>query len=285
MSSAQQPRRFAQVDVFSSKPLRGNPVAVVIDGDGVSEDAMAACARWTNLSETTFIQTSSDPAADYRLRIFTPGGELPFAGHPTLGSAHAWLAAGGSPRRADIVQECGVGLVTIRRDGERLAFAAPPLRRSGPVDDALVDEVLPALGLSREHVRAAEWIDNGPPWFVLELDSAQRVLSVEPDLAAVSAYDIGLLGRYESPHPDDPQIEFEVRGLAGGAGVGEDPVTGSLNAGIAVWLRAGGRVGASYVASQGTALQRAGRVYVDDDGEHIWVGGHSTTVISGTVDL
>lgn len=246
---------------------------------------MAACARWTNLSETTFIQTLSDPAADYRLRIFTPGGELPFAGHPTLGSAHAWLAAGGLPRGADIVQECGVGLVTIRRDGERLAFAAPPLRRSGPVDDALVDEVLPALGLSREHVRAAKWIDNGPPWFVLELDSAQRVLSVEPDLAAVSAYDIGLLGRYESPHPDDPQIEFEVRGLAGGAGVGEDPVTGSLNAGIAVWLRAGGRVGASYVASQGTALQRAGRVYVDDDGEHIWVGGHSTTVISGAVDL
>ncbi|SKY48395.1 PhzF family phenazine biosynthesis protein [Gordonia sp. w5E2] len=285
MSSVQQSRRFAQVDVFSSKPLRGNPVAVVVDGDGISDDDMAAFARWTNLSETTFIQSPTDPAADYRLRIFTPGGELPFAGHPTLGSAHAWLAVGGSPRGANVVQECGVGLVTIRRDGDRLAFAAPPLRRSGPVDDALVDEVLPSLGLSREHVRAAEWIDNGPPWFVLELDSAERVLSARPDLAALGAHDVGLLGRYESGHPGDPDVEFEVRGLAGGEAVGEDPVTGSLNAGIAVWLRSNGRVGASYVASQGTAVQRSGRVHIDDDGEHIWVGGQSTTVISGTVDL
>ncbi|GAB35188.1 PhzF family phenazine biosynthesis protein [Gordonia otitidis] len=285
MSSTQGSRRFAQVDVFSSKPLRGNPVAVVIDGDGVSDDEMAAFARWTNLSETTFIQSATDPAADYRLRIFTPAGELPFAGHPTLGSAHAWLAAGGAPRGSSIVQECGVGLVSVRRDGDRVAFAAPQLRRSGAVEEALVDEVLPSLGLSREHVLAAEWIDNGPPWFVLELDSAQRVLSAEPDLAALAAYDVGLLGRYPSGHPDDPNVEFEVRGIAGGAGVGEDPVTGSLNAGIAVWLRSTGRVGESYVASQGTALQRSGRVYVDDDGENIWVGGHSTTVISGTVHL
>ena len=279
-------RRFAQVDVFCSQPISGNPVAVVLDAEGITDDAMAAFARWTNLSETTFVLPPSDPGADYRLRIFTPGGELPFAGHPTLGSAHAWLAAGGVPNGEYIVQECGIGLVSIRRDGDRLAFAAPPLRKSGPADPETVAEVAGALGVAAERVLAAEWVYNGPGWIALWLDSAQRVLDVEPDMAALGKHEVGIVGFYGAPsHPDDPSVAIEVRAFAPGDGVPEDPVTGSLNAGLAVWLRGIDAIPASYVASQGTALGRAGRVYVDDDGEQIWVGGRSTTVISGTVEL
>lgn len=283
-------RRFAQVDVFSAEPLRGNPVAVVLDADAITDEQMAAFANWTNLSETTFVLPPTDPAADYRLRIFTPDGELPFAGHPTLGSAHAWLQAGGVPRGAEIVQECGVGLVPIRRENSRLAFAAPSLTRTGPVADDIVAEVVSALGIDRGHVLAAEWVVNGPDWMALLLDSAERVLSITPDWRALGSHQVGLVGRYGSGddgagHPDDPAIAVEVRAFAPGFGLTEDPVTGSLNAGLAVWLRGAGVLPDTYVASQGTVLGRAGRVHVVDDGTRIWVGGHSTTVITGVVDL
>ncbi|QMU20584.1 PhzF family phenazine biosynthesis protein [Gordonia rubripertincta] len=277
-------RRFAQVDVFSSTGTEGNPVAVVVDGGGpgapIAEDRMAAFARWTNLSETTFVLPPTDPAADYKLRIFTPGGELPFAGHPTLGSAHAWLTSGGRPKGEDVVQECGVGLVRIRRSGPRLAFAAPPLRRSGPVDADTVDEVVAALGVDPGEVLAAEWVDNGPEWMVIQLGSGERVLEVRPDIPALGRHEVGLLGLYSSG-----DVFAEVRAFVPGIGVPEDPVTGSLNAGIATWLRSTGHAPESYVAAQGAAIGRAGRVHVHDDGENIWVGGDTATVIEGTVAL
>ncbi len=277
-------RRFAQVDVFSSTGTEGNPVAVVVDGGGpgapIAEDRMAAFARWTNLSETTFVLPPTDPAADYQLRIFTPDGELPFAGHPTLGSAHAWLTTGGRPKGEDVVQECGVGLVHIRRSGPRLAFAAPPLRRSGPVDPDVVDEVVAALGVDRDAVVAAEWVDNGPEWMVIQLGSGERVLEVRPDIAALGDHKVGLLGLY-----DAGDVFAEVRAFVPGIGVPEDPVTGSLNAGIATWLRSTGQAPESYVAAQGGAIGRAGRVHIHDDGQDIWVGGDTATVIEGTVAL
>ncbi|GAB87717.1 PhzF family phenazine biosynthesis protein [Gordonia rubripertincta] len=277
-------RRFAQVDVFSSTGTEGNPVAVVVDGGGpgapIAEDRMAAFARWTNLSETTFVLPPTDPAADYKLRIFTPGGELPFAGHPTLGSAHAWLTSGGRPKGEDVVQECGVGLVRIRRSGPRLAFAAPPLRRSGPVDADTVDEVVAALGVDPGEVLAAEWVDNGPEWMVIQLGSGERVLEVRPDIPALGRHEVGLLGLYSSG-----DVFAEVRAFVPGIGVPEDPVTGSLNAGIATWLRSTGQAPESYVAAQGAAIGRAGRVHVHDDGENIWAGGDTATVIEGTVAL
>ncbi|MYR06426.1 PhzF family phenazine biosynthesis isomerase [Gordonia sp. SID5947] len=288
-------RRFAQVDVFASSPVAGNPVAVVVDADGLTDDQMAAFARWTNLSETTFLLPPESPGADYRLRIFTPAGELPFAGHPTLGSAHAWLESGGEPAGDQIIQECGVGLVPIRREGNgsdsagpapaRLAFAAPPLRRSGPVDADLVAEVTAALGLASADVVDAQWVANGPDWMALMLSSGELVVEVEPDMAALGTHEVGIVGAYASGLPGEPEVGFEVRAFAPGQGVAEDPVTGSLNAGIAVWLRRDGRAPASYVAAQGTALDRAGRVHVTDDGTDIWVGGATTTVIAGTVVL
>ncbi len=275
-------RRFAQIDVFSATGTGGNPVAVVLDATDIPDDRMAAFACWTNLSETTFVLPPTDPAADYRLRIFTPDGELPFAGHPTLGSAHAWLTTGGRPAGEDIVQECGVGLVRLRRTGARLAFAAPPLRRSGPVDAAVVTEVAAALRVDTAEVRAAEWVDNGPEWMVLQLGSGERVLEVAPDIPALGDHKVGLFGRYGS---GDGEVFGEVRAFVPGIGVPEDPVTGSLNAGIAMWLRAHGHAPASYVAAQGAALGRAGRIHVHDDGENIWIGGDTTTVIEGTVTL
>ncbi|MCZ4651720.1 PhzF family phenazine biosynthesis protein [Gordonia amicalis] len=277
-------RRFAQVDVFSSTGTEGNPVAVVVDGGGpgapIAEDRMAAFARWTNLSETTFVLPPTDPAADYKLRIFTPDGELPFAGHPTLGSAHAWLTSGGRPKGDDVVQECGVGLVRIRRSGPRLSFAAPPLRRSGPVDPGVVDEVIAALGVARDEVRAAEWVDNGPEWMVIQVGSGERVLDVRPDIPALGDHKVGLLGLYGSG-----DVFAEVRAFVPGIGVPEDPVTGSLSAGIATWLRATGQAPERYVAAQGAAIGRAGRVHIHDDGDDIWVGGDTATVIEGTVAL
>ncbi|MXP22888.1 PhzF family phenazine biosynthesis isomerase [Gordonia sp. HNM0687] len=288
-------RRFAQVDVFSGVPVGGNPVAVVLDADGITDDEMASFARWTNLSETTFVLPSDDPAADYRLRIFTPAGELPFAGHPTLGSAHAWLEAGGSAGGGStdggstdggrIVQECGVGLVPIRTERGRLSFAAPPRVRSGPVDEETVQSVADALGLDRAEVVAAEWVANGPDWMALLLASGDRVLEVEPDMAALGMHEVGLIGPYSGGLPGEPGVLFEVRAFAPGYGIAEDPVTGSLNAGLAVWLRQDGRAPAAYVAAQGGALGRSGRVHVADDGTDIWVGGVATTVIAGTVVL
>ena len=274
--------RFSQVDVFSHLPLMGNPVAVVHDADGVTEEQMAAFARWTNLSETTFLLSPTDPAADYRLRIWTPGGELPFAGHPTLGSAHAWLAAGGVPAGADLVQECGAGLVRIRR-AERLAFAAPPLLRSGPVDGADLAVACRALGIAGSEVVASAWIDNGPGWMGVLLADAAAVLALEPDWAAFGDLKIGVVG----PYAGGP-LAAELRAFCPGYGMPEDPVTGSLNAGVGQWL-AGTRLPASYVASQGTALGRAGRVHVGREGSpvtgEVWVGGDTRTTVAGTVDL
>lgn len=278
--------RFAQVDVFVSGSLTGNPVAVVFGADDLVDAQMAAFAKWTNLSETTFIVTPQDPAADYGLRIFTPGEELPFAGHPTLGSAHAWLQVGGEPTSTNIIQECGVGLVRIRRDRGGLAFAAPPLIRSGAVDDADLEVIRRALGLRLSDVVASNWVDNGPRWIGLLLTSAQRVLEVQPDFAALGGLNVGLIGPYRggSATPDD-RPDYEVRAFVPEIGVPEDPVTGSLNAGFATWLRAEQIAPDRYVASQGTVLGRAGRVFITDDGTDIWVGGRSSTVITGEVDL
>ncbi|HEX3929073.1 MAG TPA: PhzF family phenazine biosynthesis protein [Nocardioides sp.] len=273
-------RRFSQVDVFSSEPLAGNPVAVVHDADGLDAAQMQRFAQWTNLSETTFLLPPSDHAADYRLRIFTPGGELPFAGHPTIGSAHAWLEAGGAPRSAvELVQECGAGLVRVRR-GQRLAFAAPPLLREGPVSAEERVAVLTALALTDDDVVDLSWGDNGPGWVVALLRDASAVLAVRPDWSSFGDLDIGVVGAY----PADSPCAVEVRAFSPGLGVVEDPVTGSLNASIGQWL-AGDRLPTSYVASQGTALGRAGRVYVERDGDTVWVGGDATTTVSGTVEL
>ncbi|GAA4381650.1 PhzF family phenazine biosynthesis protein [Nocardioides caricicola] len=270
--------RFSQVDVFSAQPLRGNPVAVVHDADDVSDEEMAAFARWTNLSETTFLLRPTTPEADYRLRIWTPGGELPFAGHPTLGSAHAWLEAGGSPAGEDLVQECGAGLVRIRR-GERLSFGAPPLVRSGPVAGDDIAAIARALGIARDQILETEWIDNGPGWVGVLLRDAETVLGLEPDWAAFGNLKIGVVG----PYADGP-VAVELRAFCPGYGMPEDPVTGSLNAGVGQWL-AGRTLPTSYVASQGTVLQRAGRVHVELVDGQIWVGGDTRTTVTGTVSL
>ena len=275
-----QPRRFHQLDVFTDTPYLGNPLAVVHDAQGLSDARMAAFARWTNLSETTFLLPPTDPQADYRVRIFTPGGELPFAGHPTLGSCHAWLTEGGAPRSPDtIVQQCGVGLVRIRRDGPRLAFAAPPLRRTGPVDDALLARIAAALGLTKSEILAHQWVDNGPGWCAVMLGSAERVLAVRPDWAVLGDVKLGLIG----PQPAGSDTDFEVRAFVPTLGVPEDPVTGSLNAGLAQWLMGAGLAASNYTVRQGTALGRAGKVFLDRIGNDIWVGGQVADCIAGTV--
>lgn len=280
---------FRQVDVFSREPFLGNPVAVVHEADGLADPELAAFARWTNLSETTFLLSPTVPEADYRLRIFTPGGELPFAGHPTLGSAHAWLEAGGVPRGEHLVQECAAGLIPVRQAGplagpggvNRLAFAAPPLLRDGPVDDDLLARLTAPLGLTPADVVDARWCDNGPGWVGLRLATAQQVLDVTPDFAAIE-HDTGLVG----PYPDGGECAVEVRALCSPAmGITEDPVTGSLNASLAQWL-AGDVLPSSYVASQGTAVRRRGRVHLDRaaDGT-VWVGGDAHTTIAGTLAI
>jgi PhzF family phenazine biosynthesis protein len=275
------PRDFRQVDVFTTTPYLGNPVAVVLDADGLSDADMQRFARWTNLSETTFVLPPTAGDADYRVRIFTPALELPFAGHPTLGTCHAWLTAGGTPRQAGtIVQECAAGLVPLRQAAGRLAFAAPPLLRSGPVDEDLVAHLADVLGIARADIVDAQWADNGPGWVAVLLGSAEAVLALEPGVVDL---DIGVAGPYP---PGSPQA-IEVRAFTPKlASTDEDPVTGSLNASLAGWLLATGRVTAPYVASQGTALGREGRVHVaqDDDGT-IWVGGGTITCVSGQVEL
>ena len=279
-------RRFTQLDVFTATALRGNPLAVVHDAQGLSDAQMADFARWTNLSETTFLLPPNDPAADYRVRIFTPGGELPFAGHPTLGSCHAWLAAGGQPRDpAVVVQACGVGLVRVRRAGAahptRLAFAAPPLRRSGPADAALRAQVAAALRLPVADVLQLQWIDNGPGWIGALLASADTVLALKPDFIAMQGLKLGVIG----PHAPGAECQFEVRAFVPSMGVPEDPVTGSLNAGLAQWLIGAGLAPDHYLAAQGAALGRAGRVHVDRVGDDIWIGGDVTEVVAGSVRL
>ncbi len=279
-------RRFSQLDVFTDQPLRGNPLAVVHDAQGLSDGQMADFARWTNLSETTFLLPPDDAGADYRVRIFTPGGELPFAGHPTLGSCHAWLSAGGVPREADVVvQQCGVGLVRVRRDrhgdSERLAFAAPALRRSGPVDAGLRAQAVAALGLDDAELLQLQWIDNGPGWMAGLLKDAAAVLALRPDFAAMRGLNLGVVGAY----PAGSECQFEVRAFVPDLGVPEDPVTGSLNAGLAQWLIGAGLAPSRYVAAQGAALGRAGRVFVAKQGADIWIGGAVCSVVTGTVTL
>ncbi|WP_412543506.1 PhzF family phenazine biosynthesis protein [Longispora sp. K20-0274] len=274
------PRPFRQVDVFTTTPYRGNPVAVVLDADGLTDDQLARFAQWTNLSETTFVLPPTTPAADYRVRILTPTMELPFAGHPTLGTCHAWLEAGGVPKGDPIVQECGAGLVRVRRTADGLAFAAPPLLRSGPVEEPLVAHVAGLLGLDRSAVVDAEWVDNGPGWVAVLLADADAVLAVRPTTVDL---DIGVVG----PYPPGSPCAVEVRAFSPQGGVAvEDPVTGSLNASVAQWLLRTGRLAAPYVSSQGTVLGRAGRVHVstDTDGA-VWVAGGTVTCVTGDVEL
>ena len=273
---------FHQLDVFTATPLRGNPLAVVHDALGLSDAQMADFARWANLSETTFLLPPSDAAADYRVRIFTPGGELPFAGHPTLGSCFAWMAAGGRARsQAVVVQECGVGLVRVKRDGTRLAFAAPPLRRSGPLEAEVLAQIVTSLRIDAAEVLHHQWVDNGPGWCAVMLASGERVRSLKPDFKAMGALKLGVVGAQAG----GSATQFEVRAFVPGLSVFEDPVTGSLNAGLAQWLIGAGLAPARYVAAQGFALGRDGRVYVQQDGADIWIGGEVVPLIEGTVRL
>lgn len=285
-------RRFKQVDVFTAIPYRGNPLAVVLDGQGLSTQEMQAFTNWTNLSEATFLLPPTQAGADYRVRIFSPGRELLFAGHPTLGSCHAWLQAGGQPRGEYVVQECGVGLVKLKREGDRLAFAAPPLRRSGPLPETDLELIARGLGIARGDIVDHAWCDNGPNWRGVMLKSAEQVLSLRPDGAILAGLDVGVVGPrgkvgVVGSLPEGDECAFEVRAFfPGNNGMAEDPVTGSLNAALAQWLIGAGHAPAAYIASQGTALGRSGRVHVqrDADGE-IWIGGASVTCIDGTVRL
>ena len=303
-------RSFKQVDVFTATPYLGNPLAVVLDGSGLSDEEMQRFARWTNLSETTFVLPPTQAGADYRLRIFTPGGELPFAGHPTLGSCHAWLEAGGQPQQAGrVVQECAVGQVAIRRHDQHLAFAAPPLRRSAP-DAALLARVAAALGIETRQIRAAQLLDNGPVFLGLLLDSPDTVLGLAPDHLALKAMNqkVGVAAVMPAPeapvliaranrearafadhaadHPQPAPPDLEVRGFVAPSGVPEDPVTGSLNASLAQWLIADGHMPERYVAAQGSCLGRAGRVHIErDTAGQVWVGGYAITCIDGRVQL
>ena len=274
-------RSFSQVDVFASGPYSGNPVAVVLEASGLETERMQRVAHWINLSETTFVLPPTSQDADYRVRIFTPTDELPFAGHPTLGTCHAWLAAGGSARQGDVVvQECEAGLVHVRRTKEGFAFAAPPLIRSGEVEDELVDHLASVLNIDRSEIQDAQWVDNGPGWVAVLLASADAVLALRPGVVDL---DLGAVG----PYPEGSPCALEVRAFMPKDGSTiEDPVTGSLNASLAEWLLRTGRVTAPYVASQGTALGRAGRVHVSRDGnDAIWVGGSTVTCISGELEL
>ncbi|MGL4090841.1 PhzF family phenazine biosynthesis protein [Agrobacterium cavarae] len=271
---------FHQVDVFSATPLKGNPLAVVCDADDWSDEEMAAFANWTNLSETTFLMKPTVEGADYRVRIFTPVGELPFAGHPTLGTCHVYRSHSGQTGKDEIVQQCEAGLIKIRITGERLAFAAPPLRKFGAVDPTSISQVAAALGLAPQVILDASWTDNGPGWVSLLLKSRADVLAIKPNFSAIGGFKVGVVARCKAE--DGIDADFEVRAFFEG---GEDPVTGSLNAGLAQWLIGASVAPDRYIASQGTALGRAGRVSVDKIGDDIWVGGQVTTLIEGKVTL
>jgi PhzF family phenazine biosynthesis protein len=304
-------RAFKQVDVFTAVAYKGNPLAVVLDGTGLSAEQMQHFTNWTNLSECTFLLPPTDASADYKVRIFCPGRELPFAGHPTLGTCHAWLEAGGKPKAKFIVQECGIGLVRIKREfptqGARLAFAAPPLLKSGPLDEADVALIARGLKLARSDIIAHAWCDNGPNWRGVMLKSAEQVLALKPDATILAGLDVGVVGPRgkvgvvgaqdagDETHFEDGltahfeeelTTHFEVRAFfPGNNGMTEDPVTGSLNAALAQWLIGAGIAPPRYVAAQGTALARAGRVHVSQEGADIWIGGASVTCMDGTVLL
>ena len=294
-------RPFKQVDVFTTEPYRGNPLAVVLDGGGLGTAQMQQFTDWTNLSEATFVLPPTPEGraagADYRVRIFCPGRELPFAGHPTLGSCHAWLQGGGQPQqRGRVVQECGVGLVTLKMDGTRLAFAAPPLLTSGPLDEQDVALIARGLGVARGDIVAHAWCDNGPRWRGVLLKSAEQVLALQPDASVLAGLEVGVVGPRGKVGvvgktgagigAESEDSAFEVRAfLPGHSGMMEDPVTGSLNAALAQWLIGAGMAPPRYVASQGTALGRAGRVHVAQEGNTLWVGGDTVTCVDGTVLL
>jgi len=281
-------RRFLQVDVFGESPFLGNPLAVVLDADGIGDEAMAATARWTNLSETTFVVPPTTGDADYRVRIWTPFGELPFAGHPTLGTCWAWRSNGGASKHPGVtVQECGAGLIAVRDDdGDRLAFAAPPLVRSGPPEPELVAEVVDAMGLDPSDVEDSQWVDNGPGWLALLLRSADAVRAARPRRVPTKVGLAGLVGLVAREATGAP-ADVEVRAFFPKDGVlAEDPVTGSLNASLGQWLISSGRLGSPYVARQGSALGRAGRVYVSMDADgRVWVAGTTRTLIDGTIEM
>ena len=313
-----QVRPFKQVDVFTAVAYFGNPLGVVLDGTGLSHAEMQHFTNWTNLSECTFLLPPIDAQADYKVRIFCPGRELPFAGHPTLGTCNAWLEAGGQPKGEFIVQECGAGLIKIKRDAAsgRLAFAAPALIKSGLLDEADVALIARGLKIGRSDIVAHAWCDNGPHWRGVMLRSAEHVLSLKPDAAILAGLDIGVVGprgkvgvvgeRLSAAGPSqgakapmwgsaahevasvgvgsDPQ--FEVRAFfLGNNGMTEDPVTGSLNAAMAQWLIGAGLAPSRYVVAQGAAMGRAGRVHVEQDGADIWIGGASVTCMDGKVNI
>ena len=275
---------FKQLDVFSSVALKGNPLAVVLGADSLSAEQMADFANWTNLSETTFLLTPRDARADYRVRIFTTLKELPFAGHPTLGSCHAWLQAGGMPKGDEIVQECEIGLVRVRREGNELAFIAPPLLRTGSVDASLLERVRLGLGLAPEAIVRSQWVDNGAGWLAVMLADRDQALALQPDYSQLHGLAIGVIAPCD-PVRDAIDTHFEVRAFIAGDGAQEDPATGSLNAGIAQWLLREGLAPERYVVSQGTAIGRAGRIRVERHGDEIWIGGAVAVCIDGRVQL
>jgi PhzF family phenazine biosynthesis protein len=288
-----QQRAFKQVDVFTAKPYYGNPLGVVLDGTGLSTAEMQHFTNWTNLSECTFVLPPTHAEADYKVRIFCPGRELPFAGHPTLGTCHAWLEAGGKPKAQHIVQDCGVGLVKIKHDAAsgRLAFAAPPLIKGGALDEADVALIARGLKIERSDIVAHAWCDNGPKWRGVMLRSAEQVLALKPDASILAGLDIGVVGPrgkvgVVGAQATDNDTAFEVRAFfPGNNGMAEDPVTGSLNAAIAQWLIGAGLAPTRYIAAQGTAMARAGRVHVEQEGADIWIGGASVTCVDGKVTL
>jgi PhzF family phenazine biosynthesis protein len=275
---------FQEVDVFSPKPLLGNPLAVVLGADAVSDEQMAAFASWTNLSETTFLLEPKSPNADYRVRIFTRQREVPFAGHPTLGSCYVWLAAGGVPKGREIVQECGLGLIHIRRAPERLSFVAPKLVRSGPVEPEILARAVRGLDLMPDEIMASNWVDNGSGWLAIMLRSREGVLALRPNYSTLTGLKVGAFAAF-NPLKDGTSAQFEVRAFSVEDVGHEDPVTGSLNAGLAQWL-IGSRIAPSeYVVSQGTVLKRMGRVYIEQNGSQIWVGGTVRTCVKGELML
>lgn len=275
-------RRYTEVDVFSPVAYRGNPVAVVHDADDLTTEQMQRFAKWTNLAETTFLLRPSTSEADYRVRIFSASQEFPFAGHPTLGSTLAWLHAGGVPRRSgEVVQECGAGFIPVRVEDAMLAFAAPPLTRFGPVDEPELLQVADILGVERAAIQDASWLVNGPEWMGVRLASAAEVLALRPDPADLGARCIGVIGE----HPGGSDVRYEVRAFVGNDPVWEDPITGSLNAGLAHWLRESGVTADGYVAAQGTAIDHEGRVHVSYDDDQIWVGGNAFVCVDGRVEL
>ncbi|TDU24564.1 PhzF family phenazine biosynthesis protein [Arthrobacter sp. JUb115] len=275
-------RKYSEVDVFSPTAYLGNPLAVVHDAEGLASGQMQGFAKWTNLAETTFLMQPEDPAADYRVRIFSATQEFPFAGHPTLGSAFAWLKAGGVPKKKGrVIQECAAGLVEVRVEPPRLWFAAPPLTRYEPVAELLVQRIAEVLAIPREQIQDASWLVNGPEWIGVRLSSAQQVLALDPDPNALGTLAIGVAG----PQEPGAGTQFEVRAFVGGDPVWEDPATGSLNAGLARWLADSGLAPERYIAAQGTAIGYQGRVHLRVEDGVVWVGGDVNSCVQGEVDL